>query len=130
MLKGQLVGQGLAHANAQDLTRRKMFEEAPYFPKYKRYHKEIDDHFGQDEIVTFSTIVRKEHEGVWYAQHIITGGSTARKMDEQDFFDEFMLTAYKVIKFGKVNPDLEDAQGEPIYPKDSLQITEEERLIK
>jgi len=102
-----------------------MIKPIPYYPEV---HTSVE---GLD--LVFSTVLRKECDGVWYQwpvsytlvlsrhQTIVSGHYVdgLRKLGEQVYFAQVC---------GKVDTNVLDPQGRPLFTIDPLQIPESERI--
>ena len=93
-------------------------ETTPYFPDY---YSEI-----REGKILFACNVRHEHGGKWYKNlHVIRGYTHIG----DNIFRAFLKQVYLDIKLGKIDPSIKRPNGKPLYPVDSIQISEEERLL-
>lgn len=114
----------LSDAHAQ---RHQIFMLRAHSPYYPDYLSVVNSAYGgTDNKITYSTLIRKEHEGKWYTVHVVESFCSPTRENfeksEEDFLKRFLQQAYLVFNFHIVNPDFGDQE-------DALQISEQERLI-
>ena len=79
-----------------------------------------------------TTKIRKQHtDGVWYTfdvkeVYLLGIDNDLQSIEKQ--LARFHSNCYKHILFAKIQPEFVSL-GVPLYPKDELQISEEERLL-
>lgn len=123
------IGQAMMSANDRRLATKKLFEEAPYYPKYRKYKESLTNIFRNRELhVIFNTKLRVEHEGTWYVIHHVKSGMITEKTTEEDILEEFLSSIYLSERFRQIDPTLRNLDGDLLFPKDKLQISEKERL--
>jgi len=86
-------------------------------------------------IVRVESKVRKLHvDGKWYKSLFVREYREYRSIEPNMLayhnYHNFLYDVYVFQLFGKVDPGLEDAYGEPVFELDTDQRSEEERLLK
>lgn len=82
------------------------------------YYPEIQVHG-----TTAGTILRRKYRGVWYQWIFIVNSSTI-----QQSLKDINRNVYLAILFGKMDIKMVDSFGMPIFKRDPLQFSEQERL--
>lgn len=93
-------------------------QRSPYYPKY------IEGQNGDEYWI--STLLRREKDGIWYTEHHYTS-----MIGKKDYlYEEFQKKIYFSLLYGKVDPKLENMEGNKLWKKDKLQISEYDRFFK
>lgn len=76
------------------------------------------------------TIVRKKHtDGRWYLCSVFEWISPNGSTEDYDCaIERFNFAVYLFLIAGKINPDIQDELGQPVFPLDEDQRNEEDRL--
>jgi len=119
-----LAGAGMTEAKIEYFRRK-----APYYPK-RHTEIHVNEELFQKHLYA-TTIVRHEHEGVWYARHhlqeqVIANDDTHTPTRVEE---HLLHEVYLDLRFGKINPDIKRPNGKSLDPVDKLQISESERLL-
>lgn len=116
-----------------------MYESTPYYPDYDiiRTPRPLGPGKGSPilayEVTVLSKLRMKHTDDIWYTcLHVVRRRVEVPpgKLDElvDVTVKEFVRNVYLYMKFGVVDPSIENMHGIKVYPKDKLQISEEERL--
>jgi len=102
-----------------------------YYPEVQIKEGVLVSKFGEttEKGLEISTVVRKEHKGIWYDQLCLgqyQGGYS--EQEKEQLIKIFYAEVYKVIILGKVDPSLVDPDGRPIFNPSGCQLSEKERL--
>lgn len=101
-----------------------LFDKSPYFPDFYKEGSTQTTPTQYEPSFVFSTKLRVLHEGVWYIAHHVEQGN-----NEERTLKMFLRGVYLSSQFLVINPEFVNADGEPLWKKDKLQISEEERLL-
>lgn len=126
---------------------QKLRRNSPYYPKTKEFSIEgnvikykdkkppYEEKTVINHILGITSLLRVEHEGVWYIQHFLETRIVSDIISEQSskeiwdsLREEFRYSIYLHMKWGVIQPDLESPYGEPLYTVDVLQESELKRL--
>jgi len=115
----------------------KLKKEGIYFPKVSISYDSgrMATSTGEKDgfLMRISTLVRKQNdEGIWYLLPIyreFIQDYETYKLLYQKQLNAFMNDAYMSYLFGEIS-DIKDIEGYPLYEKDDIQISEEERIKK
>ena len=99
----------------------------PIYPEI-RISKEVVTHKSHKVILTTTVRVLNKEDGLWYKVLVKAGYILASEIELFEHFKCFHRLVYATQLFHKVNLEVMNDRGEPIYRADDDQRTENERL--
>ena len=118
-----IIREAMQRADEFHLLRTYLYNISPYYPEIL---------IGViDRQAYGTTILRKEHESVWYKEHhlVILETFISEEVHER-IRKDITHKVYLSILFGVVDPEWRNGLGELLWEVDKNQQSEKERLIK